>query len=309
MVDRRPQTVIPLHLTGVPIRIAHWLRAAGIPAVEVASGTFSNGRLASANSPAPILFDSRTPSSRVDGSQAAASGAHTFDVAELLSASAMASDSMTDSHILLLDDSPPVDALHFQQRCFLERLKRQIERTGGIWARIADFPFPYRSAVWADVETAKLHAPSDHESSATSSESQLALISKCYATGVPTQLPPGTDTADGLRRIREEFPMLWQTTRSEFEGWRRRREQISLRMTVGKGVCSVACDFDARQLAPTLEFWRGEHIASLPLTSPEMQFHISGLVFQKGAPRHPAGYNALSTPAAHGEELSVANAI
>src|SRR5262249_44380628 len=37
-------------------------------------------------------------------------------------------------------------------REFLERLKAEIESRGGVWVRLADYPFPYQSAICLGIE-------------------------------------------------------------------------------------------------------------------------------------------------------------
>ena len=145
MVDRRPLLLLPMQLTGIPTRVVQWLRAAGVPTVDFSSGVVADGRASAPESSGHVLFDSRTPASRADAEQAAMRGWTTIDVAQLLEHRGHKADD--DSHIVLFDESPPMSFPRYQRREFFERLKQEIEAAEGVWARIADYPFPCRSVV------------------------------------------------------------------------------------------------------------------------------------------------------------------
>lgn len=138
--DHLPQ--LPLMLAGVPRPIAELLRETGIPTAPLprvaltASGT---GRF--------VLYDSRSVTSAVRAKRAKRQGLEPIDVASF--ASALGDRSPTWG---ALDRTSPT--VHMAARTFLEQLKLELEIRGGVWLRLADYPFPYQSAIAIAVEHA-----------------------------------------------------------------------------------------------------------------------------------------------------------
>ncbi|MGE5192867.1 MAG: hypothetical protein ACM3U2_10215 [Deltaproteobacteria bacterium] len=132
---------LPLMLASVPRQVASLLREAGIPAESLpeipllAAGT---GRF--------VLFDAHSAHSAARARRAAACGLKPIDIREFL-------PKPDDGASPALEEAtawrPTVDSA---ARIFLERLKAAVETLGGVWMRLADYPFPYQSALCLGVE-------------------------------------------------------------------------------------------------------------------------------------------------------------
>jgi hypothetical protein len=128
---------LPLMLAGTPRVVQELLREAGIPAESLpdvplfAAGT---GRIA--------LFDSRNTRSVARARRASAQGLSCIDVRSLLPASGQAS-SLSLEH----ETGRDLVSESLTARAFLDQLKAAVERVGGAWVRIADYPFPFQSVI------------------------------------------------------------------------------------------------------------------------------------------------------------------
>ena len=123
-------------LAGVPRTVAELLREAGVPAQSLpqvplfASGA---GRF--------VLFDSRRRESAVQVRGARDMGLHPIDINELAPWLSAAEPPRSEGE----RHAPRYEASGV--RLFFERLKETLESQRGVWARIADYPFPYQSAI------------------------------------------------------------------------------------------------------------------------------------------------------------------
>lgn len=141
MADHTQLPELPLMLAGIAAPVANLLREAGLPVEPLprvallASGT---GRF--------VLFDSRNNGSVRQARRAQSQGLKPIDIAPWTPAINDSADSFDPA-------SPeagwpePVSA-----RSFLDQLKSELESRGGIWVRVADFPFPYQSALGVGIE-------------------------------------------------------------------------------------------------------------------------------------------------------------
>lgn len=128
---------LPLMLAGIPRVVTDLLCAAGLPVSplqRVALLASGSGRF--------VLYDSASKASAAQARRAVRQGLLPIDCRALCDMSrwpAMAS---------VPAGSTPSDA----PRQFLENLKGELERRGGLWLRLADFPFPFQSAISLVVE-------------------------------------------------------------------------------------------------------------------------------------------------------------
>ena len=133
---------LPLMLAGVPRPVKELLREAGIPAEALpdvpllAAGT---GRF--------VLFDPQNSRSAAQARRAALHGLKAIDLRSLTAPSG-------DLQELSLEHET---GWHMAGECavakvFLEQLKSVVESQGGAWVRLADYPFPYQSAICVGVE-------------------------------------------------------------------------------------------------------------------------------------------------------------
>ena len=133
---------LPLMLASVPRPVKDLLREAGIPAEELpdvpllAAGT---GRF--------VLFDPKNSRSAARARRAASHGLKPIDLRALAAASG-------DLQELSLEHETGwrMAAECAAAKAFLEQLKLAVESWGGAWVRLADYPFPYQSAICVGVE-------------------------------------------------------------------------------------------------------------------------------------------------------------
>src|SRR6185369_9529099 len=93
-----------------------------------------------------VLFDSLQPRSAACVRRAAVQGLTTIDLRDIVPASAsLPAQSVAREGVTW--PGPESSA-----REFLERLKGEIESRGGVWVRLADYPFPYQSAICLGIE-------------------------------------------------------------------------------------------------------------------------------------------------------------
>jgi hypothetical protein len=132
---------LPLMLAGVPRPVAELLREAGVPAEALpdvpllAAGT---GRF--------VLFDPHNSSSAALAKRAASHGLKLIGLDELVAADVRESLSFEE------EPSGRLAAESDSARAFLGRLKTAVESRGGVWVRLADYPFPFQSALCLGVE-------------------------------------------------------------------------------------------------------------------------------------------------------------
>jgi hypothetical protein len=121
--------VLPLMHVGLPRVVADTLREVGVPTAPlprvplIANGC---GQF--------VLFDSRNASSVSRVQKSTELGLQPIDLAAVLTC-------LTDA-----EHASPVGPHTVLMKC-VECIKQQIELRGGVWLRIADFPFPYHSAL------------------------------------------------------------------------------------------------------------------------------------------------------------------
>jgi hypothetical protein len=320
-----PISGLPLQVTGIPARAAEWLRVAGVPVEEISSGAVSEGRDDLPGTCGPLLFDSRTPSSRFDAEQAARRGLKILDVVDLLRTEK--NEATNDSHIVLFDESPPVPPENPRRRLFLERLKQQIDNQDGVWARVADFPYPYQAAICVETDIAasaisvgnlaefvtplKNNLFSTENSSGNLNDS-LGIVHRFYSSGRLMSL--GNDLKKNLADEivagidAGHFPLMWQTVSSELANWFTERRRISVRIQKNEARYFIECEMPKSGFQPALELWRGGHCASIPLNSGRIEIEQASIVFQQGAPRHPAGLTANESQSFFLNELMPARA-
>jgi hypothetical protein len=286
---------LPLLVAGLPDRVAEWLRQAGVPIrpwlPEAAGGfwqrvgrgrrEFPDGRF--------VLYDSRREGAAPDVRVCRRHGLVRLDAARLIcrvpsgcAAGPFVNPSL--SGVAHGGDAGPAD--NPSRSTFLDRLKSVIEKNGGLWARVADFPFPYRCALTTDGPLAGAELlPTFVGKKAF--DSQLAeRVGRRYRAGLPMAVPAATGHDLGA------FPLLWRTTRGEFRRWWQERLRVGVRIEEAGSHYRIDCrDLPAgRQVV--IELWRGGHVASLPITGPTTNLSREGLVFQREPQRHPGGFTS-----------------
>jgi hypothetical protein len=290
---------LPLLLAGVPDRVADWLHQAGVPVSpwlpEAAGGfwqrvgrsrrEFPGGRF--------VLYDSRRADAVPDVRLCRRHGLVRLDVARLVyrapsgcAAGPFANPSLSG----VLRGSQAAREDNPARSTFLDRLKSAIEKNGGLWARLADFPFPYRCALSVDgpVAGAELlpRSSADSADERTAPVAQAERIARRYRAGLPMAL--AGDASRGLRG----FPLLWRTTRDELGRWWRDRLRVAVRIEESGTHYRLDCQNLPPEFGVVVELWRGGHVASLPVTGSTMTLSREGLVFQCEPQRHPGGFTS-----------------
>lgn len=279
---------LPVLLADIPAKVEGWLRQAGLPvvpfrpAVAAQDVRWEPGRL--------LLFDSRGAVSRASASLAKSCGMTTLDMAGL----------EADRTGLFAAATP------FRRRArkragrlvrmrFLDRLKRRVEAGGGTWARLADFPFPFRSAVCRGEEFESIRTAGFGRCLETvSNDHSAALVRDHYIQGRPLFLHDADEEPAAEAVIDpQQFPLLWSTTPEAFSAWWLFRQSLHVRVRRRRRGYRIECDGDCDRFQPMLEIWRGTHLASIPLSAREMDVEENGLAFRREPHRHPAGFTAL----------------
>lgn len=273
---------LPMHLVGVPEQLADWLRQAGIPTerlggLSAMKSAFRWTRKESERSAQAmkrcLLFDSRDIASRTIVKRYQNEATCKLDTARLLRAKNSASDTVARAQ------NPP-------RFGFLKELKVAIEAMGGVWARLADLPFPYQGVGCLNGEPYDAGQPS-----------RLAQIQKRYIAGLPSEISAADLSqladmrpADGLQS--PGLPLLWRADQTDFAAWWRHRNRLQIRLWQSPTHYRVECRPVDSQFCPVLEIWRGSHIASVPLRAESILVQKDGLVFLRQPARNPAGFTA-----------------
>ncbi|VAX42129.1 hypothetical protein MNBD_PLANCTO02-2832 [hydrothermal vent metagenome] len=294
---------LPLKLSVVPATVSRWLRVAGIPVAPfepIANNTTQN------ISGETVLYDSRSAASRSSIEAVRNKKAILIDIAPLLAMNQTEAAHQTENHSTEIwqQEVTTTETSFFKQgRLFLERLKKEVEKQGGCWIRLADYPFPYLSVLCigtipheemicaSDVAFAPF--PANEEKSKEQSEA-LLVARKWYAAGSPFFIPTNQagKTLFKLESPPEGFPLLWRTTFEEFLHWRRLRMQATFCVQLFNGVYHIDSDHSFGRYRPQVELWRGGHVASFRLFGAGMSVREEGLVFQQEQGRHPSGFSA-----------------
>jgi hypothetical protein len=85
----------------------------------------------------------------------------------------------------------------------------------------------------------------------------------------------------------QQYAALWRTTLREFATWWRLRARVALRVYREKESFLVVVDQRPREYTAALEYWRGEHVAVLPLDQDVIRFAPDALAYQRRTPRPP----------------------
>ena len=288
---------LPIYLVGAADQAADWLRQAGIPVVCLGqeSAMKSAFGLKTRRTPQPmasparcLLFDSRDVWSRTVLKSYQQNACSTLDIARLLSGAGRDKNKQRGKHGL----ERPVRLV------FLEQLKKSLEAQGGLWARLADYPFPYQGVgcLKGGLNLLLPNAKMPSEKLADPAH-RLDLIQQRYLAGLPVMisatdlsgladLPPVT----GLES--RGLPLLWRAEQTDFAQWWQHRNLLELTLWQTPTHYHVSCSKAHTSFCPVLEIWRGNHMASVPLRSASLVVRKDGLVFQQQPIRHPAGFTA-----------------
>jgi hypothetical protein len=294
---------LPMYLAGVSDQVADWLSQAGIPVTRLdhessLAPVFVQNSKGQEHKAAIrcLLFDSRDPWSRQVVKGYTSAGCCRIDIAAWV-------NKIQNPLAVFKKNQIPAPPARLD---FLERLKRAIESEGGLWARIADFPFPYQGVAYLNGDWSNTNLPQELE---PSGPHPLDAIQERYIQGLPSTISVSdlSDLADlppvtGLQS--RGLPLLWRTKPKEFAAWWQERNHLEVKLWQSPTHYHVECRKADTSFCPVLEIWRGCHLASIPLRSETLVIRKEGLVFQQQPARHPAGFTA-GWPDSSLEALSV----
>ncbi len=276
----------PLHLVGVSDPVAKWLKQAGLPIVQVGqesplTSAFRWNKKSPNASSSPVrclLFDSRDLWSRTVAKHPPHPCLCKLDVAKILN---QVSDTVKPSETTNI-----ANPIRF---AFFEQLKQALEQAGGVWVRLADFPYPYQGMVSVE--------PTSDVKSKKNQPHGLEEIQARYSAGLPSMV--ASSEADLLANLppvsglqSPGLPLLWRVNQADFSKWWKVRKQMEITVRQSSTQFRVDCSLTSTDFCPVLEIWRGNHLANVPLRSTSMLVCKEGLVFQQQSLRHPAGFTA-----------------
>jgi hypothetical protein len=109
-----------------------------------------------------------------------------------------------------------------------------------------------------------------------------------------------------LRRTLEAtagYSGLWRTDRTTIARWWRQRAAIEFSVTRDAESFVVRGGEQSNEWTPAIEFWRGEHVACMPLSAPVTRFSPEAVAYER---RRPVALpHAVRIDAAHSLKSSV----
>jgi len=358
MSSRIVRQCLPIYSTGIPGWISDTLRAAGLVVDEMTTVKW-HAALRQSDEPREmlVLFDSRTAFSRDNAAAFQQRGCCLIDVAALLRSGQgsraegpgpevggqeelgrESSINHQPSTMNPSDSRPsPLGSQRFLSRPtpaprrlrVLERAKQQIESAGFLWARVADFPYPFQSAL-VDGRSDRLqpvprpaeaghYEPAarrtvlfpavarerrdpDFDAFGSGSEpapgrADVDSLYAHYVAGHALCVAPELSPADAaiLDSALESglFPLLWRTTPAEYANWRRQRREFRFEIYERLRRYEIRYEQLPVHHRPAVELWRGGHFAVVPLQRSRQVIDAGKVVFQSSSRRHPAGLAGL----------------
>ncbi len=82
----------------------------------------------------------------------------------------------------------------------------------------------------------------------------------------------------------ENFGAVWKTTLSRFARWWRLRSRVRIKVVERDGQFIVRAVHQPKTCQPAIEYWRGRHVARMPLTGREIRFTPSALAYESRTP-------------------------
>jgi len=143
MVRHSDLPLLPLMTAGLSPALVRWLRLVGLPVTELSRMPLSAegpGRF--------VLFDSRVGTSIARMKAGRRLGMYPLDLAEIEAAIPGGLARLTDHESGVVRALDERELLHR----FIDELKLRLESAGGVWARVADYPHPYRAVLSVAVD-------------------------------------------------------------------------------------------------------------------------------------------------------------
>ena len=139
------------------------------------------------------------------------------------------------------------------------------------------------------LEAARRTGHDEHEAAREAAEYFRRLIDQRYQRGEPVFVyghPTGRwgrypQVVQAIFESADACGALWRTPLSRFADWWRARRQVRLRVLAdGDGRYAIHVDEAAGNYRLAAEYWRGQHVALMPLDEPVMRFVPGDLAYQ-----------------------------
>lgn len=294
-----PATILnlPIRTLGLSAQLVDWLIDAGLPTVPLDRSAVRQGIGPSETERPFLLFDSRNASARLDAEAAGDLGYEIIDAARLLVGFRQHDP-----------DAPPSWNSPNPRQRLLEGLREAMEEAGGVWIRLADFPFPYRSAICletaesreatviTDVQSARWMNACAPVPISMSGAGRLTLndwLRNCQLAGRPVRASLSEEQIQSRGPVR---PTTWMTTVESFHLWWRFRSQLAITAIRDENDMEIelasALDSQSASWRPAIEIWRGRHYAVLPIATGGIRVADDSIPFQLQPHRSPTGFAA-----------------
>jgi hypothetical protein len=169
----------------------------------------------------------------------------------------------------------------------LSRLKSEIERRDGVWARIADCPYPFRSALCLAGPKGSDALPG-FEDTFRIEVYQSRTVEARYTKALPMVTRDAAACDSPVVSI-DEFPLLWKTTLDGFADWWAARARITLKLWWQPAGARIECQGLPTSCCPALEIWRGNHVARIAIDSESLNLDMRGIVYACETSGSPGG--------------------
>lgn len=150
---------------------------------------------------------------------------------------------------------------------------------------LTDHTAPEPEVPWSHFPAVAVPAPADY----------VEWLGEHYQAGCPLILHASTAQA-GLVSSMHEFiseatrcSLMWQATLGELARWHRTRRNMKLQVWRRANGFEIHADGELAAAPWGLEIWRGAHVATVPLQTPELHVADEGLIYIRAHKRHPGG--------------------
>lgn len=161
-------------------------------------------------------------------------------------------------------------------------------------------PSPPRFAADVDASTLIAPAPNAHFATDTFDESAglppaIAALQSLHRQGRPIFIHDNAREAAVLSQLvllrgaATRLSLMWQTTYGEFTHWWSLRHKVELKAWQTAEGCTIEATGDLEDVPRSLEIWRGEHRAVLPLVQANLSVRDDGVAYVHTPDRSPAG--------------------
>ncbi|MEX0726085.1 MAG: hypothetical protein WD065_07435 [Planctomycetaceae bacterium] len=189
----------------------------------------------------------------------------------------------------------------------LTELKSAVEKQRGIWARVGDFPYPYRAAICEGThdELAQLAETLGHPTTRLTGLDEIHehehLLRVYLAGGLilrPREFSRHTDDSPGFSSEDagdgEQMPLLWRTNCRDFTRWWSIRHQLQFSMARHPQGFALRCLGESKPWRPAIEVWKQNHMATLPWVAHDYLWKSGQHVWVQERHKHPAGLFCLA---------------